>query len=60
MTESRLKTVITNTTVDVKKFDLDTLYILDLDMKFDLDTLYILYLDLVWKDIRPDDTLEGD
>ena len=46
MTESRLKTVITNTKVDVKKFD--------------LDTLYILYLDLVLKDIRSDDTCEGD
>ena len=46
MTESRLKTVITSTKFDVKKFDLDTLYILDLD--------------LVLKDIRPDDTREGD
>ena len=60
MTKSRLKTVITNTKVDVKKFDLDTLYILDFDIKFDLDTLYILDLDLVLKDIRPDDTREGD
>ena len=28
--------------------------------KFDLDTLYILYFDIVLKDIRPDDTCEGD
>ena len=46
MTKFRLKTIITNTKVDGKKFDLDTFYILDLDM--------------VLKDIRPDDTREGD
>ena len=58
MTESVLKTTITNVKVDVEKFDgRNNFGLWQSDMK---DPLYMLDLDLVLKETKLDDTHERD